>query len=345
MRKTKIIATVGPACASIGKLQALMQSGADVMRINASHTSPQTLRQWILDVRRAASQLKKFIPIMVDLQGPRIRTGALIGGGPVRLYQGAMVEIIPGLKAGTAERIATSCKQFSSMVAKGDPVLLDNGYLELRVEAVRGDNVHCTIQLGGLLGENKGINLPQAPATLPALTQKDIASLAVATKMKIDYVALSFVRDASDVLTLKKRLKALGRPIPVIAKIEKPWAVQRIEAILRVSECIMVARGDLGIEMGLEKVPLVQKRLIARANTMGIPVITATQMLESMIEHPCPTRAEASDVANAVLDGSDALMLSGETAVGKYSKKAIRMMAKIIDEVERYVTDTQKGKA
>ncbi len=336
MRKTKIVATVGGACERESALKALIAAGTDVLRINASHTTPARLREWILFIRRASRSLKKPIGILVDLQGPRVRTGLLQGINPVPLRKGDEVLLLISSRAGAGALITTPCLEFPSMVKKGDPVLLDNGLLELRVLSVQKTKVRCRVIRGGLLGENKGINLPHAPTVLPSLTKKDLADLAVAARQEVDYIALSFVRTESDVLALKKWLRRRRKEIPVIAKIEKRSAIKQIEPILAESDGIMVARGDLGIEMGVEKIPSVQKELIERAHRAGVPVITATEMLETMIEKPRPTRAEVSDVANAVFDGTDAVMLSGETAIGKYPAQAVRTMSEIILEAERH---------
>ena len=339
MRRTKIVATVGPACGQEKILKALIQAGADVLRINTSHTSPQGLREWIRFIRKVSRTLKKDVAILVDLQGPRVRTGPLKEGKSILLKKRKIVSIILGSGVGGSNglsQINTPCQQFPKMVKKGDRVLIDNGLIELRVLRVGKKQVQCRVINGDLLGENKGINLPNAPVTLPALGKKDRDALKIAVKFGVDYVALSFVRTREDIQTVKKWLSRYGKQIPVIAKIEKPRAVDQIDSIMDVSDGIMVARGDLGIEMGVEKVPVVQKQLIEKAREKNIPVITATQMLESMIEHPRPTRAEASDIANAVFDGTDAVMLSGETSIGKHPIEAVRFMSEIILEAERH---------
>ena len=336
LRKTKIIATAGPACKEEKILKAVLAEGADIIRINASHTSAKELERWILLIRKTAASLKKTVGIMVDLQGPRVRTGKLEGGKPVMLRSGQEIEIVVGNRPGTASKIATTCRPFPRMLKKGDPILLDNGTLRLEVLQVGKKKIRARVITGGLLGENKGINLPNAPITLPALTTKDLGDLEIASKHKVDFIALSFVRSEEDVFVLKRWLVRRKKEISIIAKIEKKGAVDHIWPILDTAHGIMVARGDLGIELGVEKLPFIQKELIEHANLMAIPVITATQMLESMIEHPTPTRAEVSDVANAVFDGTDAVMLSGETAVGKYPVEAVRVMAKIIREAEHH---------
>jgi len=336
IRKTKIVATVGPACAGEKKLKALIQAGVDVFRINSSHTSSEELKGWILSVQKASSGAHKHVSILVDLQGPRIRTGTLRGSSPISLKKGSTVTMISSSKAGDSSTITTSCEKFHQMVKAGDPILLDNGHMELHVLKVKKKVVTCKVIHGGSLGENKGINLPYAPNILPALTDKDRKAALVAAKMKVDYLALSFVRNREDILVLRKHLKKHGLKTAIIAKIEKPTAVLHLDEIMSAVEGLMIARGDLGIEMGVEKVPIIQKQLIKRASETLLPVITATQMLESMMKSSRPTRAEASDIANAVFDGSDAVMLSGETAVGQYPIKAVKTMSGIILEAEQY---------
>lgn len=341
MRKTKIVATVGPAIRDRRALASLLRAGAEVLRINASHTTAGGIGQWIRAIRAAASDVRREVSILVDLQGPRVRTGRLVRGEPLRLERNQVVVIVPSREPGQGHRITTLCREFPRMVKAGDTVLLDNGRMELKATAVRQHQVACRVTRGGLLGENKGINLPHAPVTLPALGRRDLAALKEAVRNGADFAALSFVRSAADVLAAKRWLARNGSPLPVIAKIEKPRAVAEIEQILEVSDGMMVARGDLGIEMGVERVPVIQKRLIALANARRIPAITATQMLESMMTESRPTRAEASDIANAVFDGTDAVMLSGETAIGKHPLAAVRMMSEIISEAERHIGEIQ----
>lgn len=345
VKQTKIIATVGPACTEERVLGSMVREGADLLRINASHTTPKGLREWILRIRKLSASIRREVGILVDLQGPRVRTGPLKGGRPLLLKNGEEVTIVCGPGEGWGRIVTTPCRELPRMVKRGDRILLDNGTMELKVLRVEPRQVLAQVLGGGLLGANKGINLPNAQATLPALTEMDRSNLGVAAGLEVDYVALSFVRAAADVADLKTWMKRHHKDIPVIAKIEKPSAVERLEEILAIADGIMVARGDLGIEMGVEKVPVVQKRLIQRANRGGIPVITATQMLESMIENRHPTRAEVSDVANAVFDGTDAVMLSGETAVGKYPVETVRMMSEIILEAERPPWDLQRPAA
>ncbi|PIQ86721.1 MAG: pyruvate kinase, partial [Candidatus Omnitrophica bacterium CG11_big_fil_rev_8_21_14_0_20_45_26] len=342
MRRVKIVATVGPACSDTKILAALLREGADVLRINASHTTPEGLREWIHKIREAAEIVQKNISILVDLQGPRVRTGR-IKKGRIVLKPKTQINIRIGPDIGSNSEIVTPCREFSRMIRAGDRVLLDNGVMELEAQFVEPECVQCRVITGGVLGENKGINLPNAPVTLPALTTKDLADLKIAEELNVDYVALSFVRSEEDVLTIKQWLEKAGKNIPVIAKIEKPRAVNRIQQILEHTDAVMIARGDLGIEMGVEKIPAIQKRLIKFANDRKVPIITATQMLESMMHCPRPTRAEASDVANAVFDGTDAVMLSGETAIGKYPVEAVRTMSRIILEAESHVKESPEN--
>ncbi len=333
MRKTKIVATVGPACKDPRILKKLILEGVDVFRINASHTDPAGIAKWFKILRSISWSLHKHTSILVDLQGPRVRTGR-VKNSTMRLEEGKILYIKIGNGPGGGNTITTSCRPFSRMVKKGDKVLIDNGAIELKVESVAQARVVCRVIVGGILGENKGINLPNAPVTLPALTSKDLEDLKAAAKLGADYIALSFVRSAEDVDTIKRWMRVRRIDIPVIAKIEKPQAVKGIDSILKKADGLMVARGDLGIEMGIEKVPRVQKMLIEFAVASKIPVITATQMLETMMEKPQPTRAEVSDIANAVFDGTDAVMLSGETAIGKYPVEAVQTMRKTIEEAE-----------
>ena len=343
IKKTKIVVTVGPACEEPAKLESLILAGADVMRINASHTTPEGIAGWVKRIRKAAARVRHPVGIMVDLQGPRLRTGKLKDGRPVSLKTGEKILLEASSRAGDRGLVTTSCREFPGMVKKGDPILLDNGLMELRVLEKKGVRVLCRVVIGGLLKENKGINLPKAPITLPALTRKDIGDLKAAVKLDVGFIALSFVRTEKDVAALQHWLTVRHKRIPVIAKIEKPSALKHIEAILDISDGIMVARGDLGIELGVEKVPAIQKRLIEAANRAAVPVITATQMLESMIEKATPTRAEVSDIANAVFDGTDAVMLSGETSVGEYPLNTVQVMADIIREAEKSRLHTDGG--
>ena len=332
-RHTKIVASVGPACESEEMLFALMTAGTDVFRLNFSHGGQDQKRAIIQRIRRISGEMKKAVAILGDLQGPKIRVGKLENDG-LELVVGQVVAISPTVKSNRPDLIPTTYQNLPQDVKPGDQILLDDGLLELKVLAVEGDEVRCHVVVGGLLKNNKGINLPGVAVSAPALTDKDYDDLNFCIREEVDYLALSFVRSAADVNDLKRRLFAENSHIRVIAKIEKPEAVEDFDAILAASDGIMVARGDLGVEILPEKVPLIQKRIIRACNAAGKPVITATQMLESMISHPRPTRAETSDVANAILDGTDAIMLSGETAAGKYPIEAVRLMVRVAADIE-----------
>ena len=336
-RRSKIVCTLGPASDSARTIENLMHAGMDVARLNFSHGTHEWHARTISRVRAASARLRKPIAILGDLSGPKIRTGTLIGGGTVMLRAGQKFTICAGDDAGDANGVSTTFLQLPREVHRGARILLADGLIELRVKQTRHNCVICEVVDGGELGEHKGINLPGIELKVPALTKKDYADLAFALQQEVNYIAVSFVRRASDVAAAKKAIRAAGRNTPVIAKLEKPQAIENLDAILEESDGVMVARGDLGVEMNPESVPVVQKQIIERARDARRPVITATQMLESMTQHPRPTRAEASDVANAVLDGSDALMLSAETATGKFPLETVRMMDRIIRAAESSV--------
>ena len=312
----------------------LIQAGMDVARLNFSHGTHAEHAQSIAVLRSAAVEHEKPIAILADLQGPKIRTGPLAGSRPVLLRTGQRFVITTSKVLGDTTRVSTTFRSLPQEVRRGNRILLSDGLIELRVVQVRGPEVICEVSNGGALGENKGINLPGIKLKVPALTAKDRADLAFALEHGANYLAVSFVRRAEDVLLAKSLVRRAGKSTPVIAKLEKPEAIENLDAILRAADGVMVARGDLGVEMNPERVPVVQKLIIARARHFRRPVITATQMLESMTENPRPTRAEASDVANAIFDGSDAVMLSAETASGKYPFEAVSMMARIIEQAE-----------
>jgi len=333
-QRAKIVCTLGPATDSPERLAGLLDAGMDVVRLNFSHGTPAEHAQRLRLVRRLARERGKTLAILQDLQGPKIRTGRLERGAPVELRAGARVTLTTRPVAGNARRIPTSFRSLPREVKPGSRILLSDGLIELRVEQVKDRDVVCQVIEGGELGEHKGINLPGLPLKISALTAKDRDDLEFGIQHGVDYVALSFVRRPEDVLELKRLLARAGHEIPVVAKLEKPEAIDRLDEILRVADAVMVARGDLGVELPPETVPVIQKRVIARANALKVPVIVATQMLESMTEHSRPTRAEASDVANAIFDGADALMLSAETATGQYPVEAVRMMARIISAAE-----------
>ncbi len=329
MRHTKIVATIGPASRHPDVLEKVIAAGANVLRLNFSHGEHEQHRAVIEAARAIAARLDRPLALLQDLSGPKIRTGR-VQGDEVELVDGATLFITTDeTLAGTAERIATTYDPLSRDVAPGDTILLDDGNLELRVRAARGDEVECEVVHGGPLRSHKGMNLPGVKLSTPALTTKDRHDLAFGVAQGVDYVALSFVRQADDVEQCRALIRELGASTPVIAKIEKREAVDDLPAILAAADGVMVARGDLGVELSTEEVPTLQKRIIAAANAAGKVVITATQMLESMIENPRPTRAEASDVANAILDGTDAVMLSAETAAGEYPVESVETMARI----------------
>jgi pyruvate kinase len=336
MRKAKIVATIGPASREPLQLLALLEAGMDVARLNFSHGEHSQHAQVIRDLRRLTTLRKRSIAILADLPGPKIRTGRLENGKPVELRAGQKLALTGRDVVGSRERFSINYRRLAQDVRPGNRILLADGLIELRVLETHGEEVRCRVVNGGTLGERKGVNLPGVALKVSSLTAKDKDHLRFALRNGVNYVAQSFVRSADDVAELKRLIQRNGYNTPVLAKIEKPEALDHLEAILDVADGVMVARGDLGVEMSPEQVPVAQKRIIALANERRLPVITATQMLESMIENPRPTRAEASDVANAVFDGTDAVMLSGETAAGRYPREAVAMMVRIIREAEAH---------
>jgi pyruvate kinase len=334
VRRAKIVCTIGPASDSVACILDLMRLGMDVARLNFSHGTHAEHARRIQRLRRAARRLKRTVCILQDLQGPKIRTGKLKDGKPVELKAGNRITITPRKVEGTAALISTDFAGLAREVEPAARVLLSDGRIELRVLAVRGADVESEVRNGGELAEHQGINLPGAAVAIPALTEKDKLDLQFGLKHGVDAVALSFVRSAEDVRMAQSLMRAAGRTVPIIAKLEKPQAIEQLEEILEAADGVMIARGDLGVELPPERVPVIQKQVIQRAGAWRKPVITATQMLESMTENPRPTRAEASDVANAIFDGTDAVMLSGETASGRYPREAVAMMARIIVEAE-----------
>jgi pyruvate kinase len=335
MRRTKIVATVGPASRSPEMLERLVLAGVNVFRLNFSHGTPEEHFAVIRSVREIGARLHRPVALLQDLSGPKIRTGSVKDG--VELVRGGRIAITTDTTVeGDASLISTTYEALPKDVKPGDQILLDDGNLELRVLGVAAGRVECEVVDGGPLRSNKGINLPGVALSTPALTEKDRRDLAFGVQHMVDFVALSFVRQAQDVVQAQELVRSLGGHAPVIAKIEKPQALDNLDAILAAADGVMVARGDLGVELGTEDVPIAQKRIIAAANRAGRVVITATQMLESMIENPRPTRAEASDVANAILDGTDAVMLSGESAIGQFPVEAVETMARIADYTEEH---------
>ena len=336
-RRAKIVATLGPASSTPEVFRSLVRAGLDVARLNFSHGSHAQKAELIKMVRTVAREEGKPICILADLQGPKIRTGTLKGHKPVLLVAGKHLTITPREIEGSASIVSTVFKTLAENLEPGSRILLSDGLIELRVTQIKGEDVVCEIVNGGMLGEKKGINLPGIPVKVPSLTEKDEEDLIFAIGQGVDTIAVSFVRTADDVRHVKNRLVALKSDAWIIAKLEKPQAIEHLDSILEITDGIMVARGDLGVEVPPEKVPAIQKHIIRRAAEYRKPVITATQMLESMIENPRPTRAEASDVANAVYDGTDAVMLSAESAAGKYPVESVAMMAKIVVETENQI--------
>ncbi|MGB3476391.1 MAG: pyruvate kinase [Mycobacterium sp.] len=336
-RRGKIVCTLGPATRSAEMVRALVDAGMDVARLNFSHgehADHQASYEW---VRAASDATGRAVGVLADLQGPKIRLGRF-ADGPTYWANGETVRITVADCPGDHDRVSTTYKKLAADAAPGDRVLVDDGKVGLVVDHIDGDDVVCTVTEGGPVSNHKGMSLPGMNVSAPALSEKDIDDLEFALKLGVDIVALSFVRSPSDVELVHEVMDRVGRRVPVVAKMEKPEAIENLEAVVLAFDAVMVARGDLGVELALEEVPLVQKRVIQVARENARPVIVATQMLESMIENFRPTRAEASDVANAVLDGADALMLSGETAVGKHALDAVRTMGRIICAVEQNST-------
>lgn len=337
MRRVKIVCTIGPASRELDVLTQLAEAGMNVARLNMSHGTHEYHRGTIERVRQVSENLGKPIAILADLQGPKLRVGKMQEGG-VELKRGEKLVLTVDDVVGEPGRVPIQYKDLPRRVKAGEHILVDDGLLELEVTGASEREITTTVLIGGLLTDNKGMNLPDASLDIPALTAKDIEDVRFALNNQVDWIALSFVRTAHEVLELKSIIQtdsSFGRVPPVISKIEKPEAVRNIDAIVHASDAIMVARGDLGIEIAPETVPMVQKMIINKCLAAAKPVITATQMLDSMIRNPRPTRAEASDVANAVLDGSDAIMLSGETASGRYPVESVQTMVKIAAEAER----------
>jgi pyruvate kinase len=336
-RRAKIVCTIGPATASAERLRALVDAGMDVARLNFSHGSHADHEEVYQRVREASEATGRAVGILADLQGPKIRLGRFAEGS-TEWKTGENVTITTEDIVGDHDRVATTYRKLSAEVTIGDRLLIDDGKLALEVTGVEGQDIRCLVLEGGPVSNNKGISLPNVKISVPALSEKDAADLRFALRLGVDLVALSFVRSPDDIKLVHAIMDEEGRRVPVIAKIEKPEAVDHLEQIVLAFDALMVARGDLGVELPLEQVPLVQKRAVQLARENARPVIVATQMLDSMIENSRPTRAEASDVANAVLDGADAVMLSGETSVGRYPILTVRTMAKIVETVEESKT-------
>lgn len=341
-RRAKIIATIGPASQSPSVMRALLLNGMDVARFNFSHGGPMVHAEHIQNLRDVSAELNKPVAILQDLQGPKIRTGPL-EAGQVELVVGRPFTLTTRSVGGNAHGVSTTYHALPRDCRRGDMILLDDGNLSLQVEAVSDTDVQCVVVDGGILKPNKGINLPGVAVSAPALSEKDRHDVEWGIANKLDFVALSFVRRVEDVVELRRIINGSMSQMQIISKLEKPEAMDNLDEIIVASDGVMVARGDLGVEMATEDVPLLQKKIISHANRLGRMVITATQMLESMTHNPRPTRAEASDVANAVLDGTDALMLSGETAAGAHPVEAVKTMARIVAKMENETEDGLAG--
>src|SRR5438876_5544626 len=334
VRRTRIVCTIGPSSSSPHVLRSMIQSGMDVARLNFSHGDPDTHREAAQNVKEAAEAVGRPVALLGDLQGPKIRTGT-VEGTFQKLVRGRTVELV-GAPRQAPNQIEVSHKELVQALRPGDRVLLDDGRIELAVRSVSDGHADASVIRGGLLGDRKGISVPGRPLPLPALTAKDIEDLKLAVELEVDYLALSFVRRPEDVIDGQQHVTGMNRSIPVIAKLEKLEAIRNLAKVLEVADAVMVARGDRGVELKLGELPAVQKDVIAQANRAGVPVITATEMLESMVTANRPTRAEASDVANAIWDGTDAVMLSQETSIGAHPVEAVRAMARICQATQKH---------
>ena len=332
-RRTKIICTLGPATSSPERIRALVEAGMDVARLNFSHGDHESHAALYAAVRQASDETGRAVGVLADLQGPKIRLGRFEGGAAV-LEPGSTFTVTTEPGTGTSERASVSYEALAREMSPGDTLLIDDGMIKLMAISSDGRSISCQVIDGGPLSDNKGVNLPGTRMGVPALTVKDVDDLCFALRLGVDMVALSFVREAADAAAVRHVMATEGRTVPVIAKIEKPEAVDDLDAVVDAFDALMVARGDLGIEVSLEQVPMVQKQVVQLARERGKPVVIATQLLESMIHHSRPTRAEASDVANAVLDGADALMLAGETSVGEHCVEAVSTMTRVVEAAE-----------
>jgi pyruvate kinase len=338
MRRTKVVATVGPSTADDAAMLSLLGSGTDVVRINAAHTAPERLIEWSARVRRVAASLERSVGVLIDLPGPKLRSGP-VRGDIVEVAAGDVFTLSPRELEGDATGVGTTAPDLARWVRVGDEIFLADGQIVLRVEHIRGKDVRCRVVRGGMLRSHKGMHVPRVEANIEPFTAADARALATAVKIKADYIGLSFVRGPDELEFVRARLPKRGAKTQLVAKIETGAALQHMTGIIAAADAVMVARGDLGIQIPARRVPLVQKEIIRRCNEVGKPVITATQMLESMTHSPLPTRAEVNDVANAVIDGSDALMLSEETAVGSYATAAVRTMAEVAESAESWPRD------
>jgi pyruvate kinase len=341
-RRTKIVCTLGPVTSTKERLSALLEAGMDVARFNFSHGTWEEHAARLEQLGRAVREQKASLAVLQDLPGPKVRVGRM-RGGKARLRDASSFILTVRQIEGDAGIAAVSYPLLAQDVSVGETVLLDDGNIILKVEEVKGSEVHCRVLHGGVLFDHKGVNLPDTQLSTHTPTEADLEHLGFGLEREFDLVALSFVRSAAEVMNLKKEISDRGRNVPVIVKIEKPQAVSEIDSITDAADGVMIARGDLGVEMSAEEVPPIQKKVIALCNRKGVPVITATQMLESMVRNPRPTRAEASDVANAVLDGSDAVMLSAETAIGDFAVEAVRVLDRVINLIERDGGGIQSG--
>lgn len=333
-RHTKIVATLGPAIASDEHLRQAIAAGVDVFRLNFSHAKHEELEHTIPRIRAISAEIGRTVALMQDIQGPRLRTGITEETDGIRLTPGESVRVVPDDVPTTEGSVSIPYPRLANDVSRGDRILIADGNLVLRVSEVSGSDIRASVIAGGVLTSHKGVNLPDSRVTADPLTEKDRKDLAYGAFLGVDYVAMSFVRSGDDVRSCRDLLRTMGTAPPILSKIEHPQAVENLPDIIEHSDGLMVARGDLGVEVSPERVPLLQKHIIRKANEAGLPVITATQMLVSMMDNPIPTRAEASDIANAILDGTDAVMLSEETAVGQYPVEAIATMGRIALEAE-----------
>lgn len=337
MKKTKIVCTMGPSVDNEELLGKLIDNGMNIARFNFSHGSHEEQKERMDRLKKVRDAKKKPIAILLDTKGPEIRTGLLEGGQKVTLEEGAAFVLTTEEIIGNAEKVSITYDGLVNDVSVGGTILIDDGLIELKIKAITGNEIICEVINGGELGQRKGVNVPNVPVKLPAITEKDREDIKFGVEQEIDFIAASFVRNAECILEIKAYLKSLKSPyIPIIAKIENAEGIDNIDEIIRAADGIMVARGDLGVEIPAEEVPYLQKMIIQKCNDAYTPVITATQMLDSMMRNPRPTRAEVTDVANAVYDGTDAVMLSGETAAGKYPVEALKMMAHIVENTEQH---------
>lgn len=346
MRKVKIVCTLGPACGTPEMLRELAVSGMDVARFNFSHGDHESHGRMLDMIRDIERELDRPIATLLDTKGPEIRTGDLVGHAPVEIVQGSTFTLSTRQFDGDASSVSISYEDLPKEVEPGRDIFIDDGAIHLTVSSISGTEIECAVRTGGMLGEKKGINVPGADLSVPTLTEKDVSDIRWGIEHEMDYIAVSFVRSRKDIMEVRRVVENCGpnaRTTRIMAKIETLQSVQNLEEIVQVVDAVMVARGDLGVEMPAELVPMVQKRVVDLCRANGKPVIVATQMLDSMIRSPRPTRAEASDVANAVLDGADAVMLSGETAGGKYPLEAVRMMENIVVSTERDALSRQRG--